>query len=80
MRYYFHIKATDTYVSDDEGMEFADAGAALEEAARAAREIAREMIPEIGVEAGTLDFRWIEVVDETGKSLFTVPIRNAYMH
>jgi hypothetical protein len=76
MRYYFHIKATDTYVSDDEGMELADAGTALEEAVRAAREIACEIIPE----AGASGFRWIEVIDETGESLFTVPIRNAYMH
>ena len=80
MRYYFHIKATDTHVQDDEGIELADAGAALEEAVKAAHEIARETIPEDGAEAPTLDFRWIEVVDETGVSLFTVPIRNAYMH
>ena len=76
MRYYFHIKAAGTLISDDEGMVFADAEAALDEAVRAAHEIARESAPE----AGTLDFRWIEVVDETGQTLFTVPIRNAYMH
>jgi hypothetical protein len=80
MRYYFHIKAMDTYIADDEGMEFADAGAALEEAVRAAHEIARETIPEAGAEASVFDFRWIEVADERGESLFTVPIRNVYMH
>ena len=80
MRYYFHIKATDTCVLDDEGIELADADAALEEAVRAAHEIAREITPEAGAEPRALDFRWIEVADETGVSLFTVPIRNAYMH
>ena len=76
MRYYFHIKTADTQILDDNGMEFVDDAAAFQEAVRAAHEISLEIIPE----AGVLNFRSIEVVDETGKCIFTLPIYNLSSH
>jgi hypothetical protein len=73
-RYFFHVYS-DTVALDDEGQELPSLSMAKEAAARAAREFAADAI----IERGQLSLRHrIEVEDEGGRPLFTLPFSAAF--
>jgi hypothetical protein len=65
-RYYFHLRGEDLLVEDLEGMDLPNLQAALEEVARANRELASE-----GTGVGGLAF---EVATREGRTLLKVPV------
>ncbi len=75
MRYYFHLRESESYVVDDEGLELADIKAVLAAATAAARSvIAAEAI------AGKLPLRSsIEVDDETGQRVLDLSFRETVL-
>jgi hypothetical protein len=70
MRYYFHIRINEGLIPDDEGTEILDADDAREKAVQSAHELAREF----PLGGGGVNLQSIEVVDETGRALFALPI------
>jgi hypothetical protein len=68
--YYFHIRNGDKLERDPDGMELPDMDAALAEALTVARELLGE-ISDLGREAV------IEVADEAGQTLLTLPFSDA---
>ena len=73
-RYFFHVYS-DTVALDDEGQELTSLSIAREAAVRAAREFAAEEI----TEGGQVSLRHrIEVEDENGRPLFTLPFSAAF--
>jgi hypothetical protein len=72
-RFYFHIRRGVQLVKDVEGVELSGLEAALEEATSAAREMVADMIRQ----GERIDGRSIEVIDEQGKLVLTVPLRSA---
>jgi hypothetical protein len=73
-RYFFHVYS-DTVALDDEGQELANLTIAREAAIRAAREFAAEEI--MGTGQISLRHR-IEVEDENGRPIFTLPFSAAF--
>jgi hypothetical protein len=70
-RYYFHLRHTDTLVSDDDGQELADVQAAR----IAALEIADDLLNEYAFSGVTDDpGRQIEVADASGQTVVIVPV------
>ncbi len=65
-RYFFHLRGEDLLVEDLEGMDLPNLHAALEEVARANRELASE-----GTGVGGLAF---EVATREGRTLLKVPV------
>ena len=73
-RYFFHVYS-DTVALDDEGQELPSLSIARDAAVRAAREFAADEI----AERGHLSLRHrIEVEDENGRPLFTLPFSAAF--
>jgi hypothetical protein len=70
-RYFFNIRQDKLLLEDDEGEEFANLDAARQEAIASAREILSEAA--FSGEAASLD-RKIEVADEAGETVLTIPI------
>ena len=72
-RYFFHLHECGTLLSDEEGQELADAGAARNQAMKEARSV---MSSE--VQAGKLCLSCcIEVVDEAQRPVLTLPFKEA---
>ena len=72
-RFFFNIHNGNGLTEDEEGREFADAGAAREEAVKGVRSIIAEEAKE-----GRVDLRGrIEVTDEAGGAVLAVPFRDA---
>jgi hypothetical protein len=73
-RYFFHVYS-DSVVLDEDGEELASPTLAREAAVRAAREFAAEEISK----RGELHLRHrIEVEDEQGRPIFTLPFSTAF--
>lgn len=73
-RYFFHVYS-DTVAIDEEGQELASLAIAREAAIRAAREFAAEEI----TSCGQISLRHrIEVEDENGRPIFTLPFSAAF--
>lgn len=73
-RYFFHVYS-DTLAIDDEGQELASVAIAREAAIRAAREFAAEEI----TARGEVSLRHrLEVEDEDGRPIFTLPFSAAF--
>ena len=72
MRYYFHIRAKEGLVPDDDGMEFDTVDAAREEALQSRRELSRESW-DTGPQGRLLS---IDVVDQTGTVIFSLPMHS----
>lgn len=73
MRYYFHLRESGDYVVDEEGLDLPDMAGVVAAATLAARSvIAGEAI------AGKVPLRSvIEVDDESGERVLTLPFREA---
>jgi hypothetical protein len=69
-RYFFHLRGEDLLVEDLEGMDLPNLHAALEEVARANRELASE-----GAGVGGLAF---EVATREGRTLLKVPVEESH--
>ena len=70
-RFHFHIRDGATLLEDREGADFASVDAAREDAAAASREVLAERL-----QAGQpLDGLQLEIRDEAGQLVATVPIR-----
>jgi hypothetical protein len=74
-RYFFHVRDGDEVLLDDEeGEEHAN----LDEVRKAATEGARDMLGEAALSGKAASLRQrIEVADETGKTVLTVPVGHA---
>jgi len=73
-RYFFHIYS-DTVALDEDGQELTSLSIAREAAVRVAREFAADEI----VQRGEVSLRHrIEVEDENGRPLFTLPFSAAF--
>ena len=73
-RYFFHVYS-DTVALDEDGQELTTLSIAREAAVRAARQFAADEI----VERGQVSLRHrIEVEDENGRPLFTLPFSAAF--
>jgi hypothetical protein len=73
-RYFFHVYS-DTVAIDEEGQELASLSIAREAAIRAARDFAAEEI----TSCGQISLRHrIEVEDENGRPIFTLPFSAAF--
>ena len=73
-RYYFHVYS-DTVALDENGEDLASVTIAREAAVRAAREFAAEEI----TKRGEVHLRYrIEVEDEQGRPVFTMPFSAAF--
>jgi hypothetical protein len=70
-RYFFNIRSEHTYISDAEGQDHEDLGAAREEAETAAREILSEAVKH----GQLIDSRKFEITDASGTVCATVPFR-----
>lgn len=70
MKYFFHVRARDGLIPDDDGSEFSTLEAAVKEAIATARELAAEF-PQ-GESGAKLEC--VNVVDETGRSACVLPI------
>ena len=74
-RYFFHLRDGDTLLPDDgEGREFPNLVAVRLEAIESARDILSEAA--LSGTAGSLH-QQIEVTDESGRTVLTMPIGNA---
>ena len=73
-KFYFNIRREDGLVSDEEGSEFADIAAAVEDAKASAREMIAEHI-RMG-DPAILDYAF-EIVDESGALLRTLAFSEA---
>jgi len=71
-RYFFNVRSENTYISDAEGQEHADLGAAKEEAKIAAR----EMLAEAVKRGHHIDNRRFEITDASGTVCATVAFRD----
>jgi hypothetical protein len=72
-KFYFHIRNGDRLARDAEGIELGDIDAVREEATVAAR----EMIAELVRQGGRIEGHSIEVTDEKGGIVLTIPFRSA---
>jgi hypothetical protein len=72
-KFYFHIRNGDRFAQDIEGVELNDIDAVHEEATVAAR----EMIAELVRQGGRIDGHSIEVTDDSGRVVLTIPFRSA---
>ena len=68
--FYFHVRHRDTRYDDTHGIEMHDIQAAWDHAHRDARSIA-----DAGLLAGSPDEQWMEIEDETGTVVATLPFR-----
>jgi hypothetical protein len=73
-RYYLHFVAGSQRIADRVGSEFPDNKAALEEAYRAAREMVAERV----LNGDTIEPESIEVVDEQGTLIDSVPLKSVF--
>jgi hypothetical protein len=71
-RYFFNIRSGQTYISDGQGQEHEDLGAAKEEAETAAREILSEAVRHGHV----IDGRKFEITDSSGTVCATIRFRD----
>src|SRR5258708_1004810 len=69
-RFYFHLRARDELVPDDEGIDLPDFSAARREAIEAARELLAEAIKEGRAEVPEA----FVIADEDGREIDTVPL------
>ena len=72
-RFFFNIRAGETYISDTEGQEHSGLSEAKEEAKTAAREILSEVVKFGEV----IDGRSFEITDTDGNLCATVPFSDA---
>ena len=70
-RFYFHLKAGDELVPDEEGIELPDVAAATREALLTARELLANAIKGGKVEVPEA----LVIADETGRTLGVLPLR-----
>ena len=68
-RFYFDVREGARFVPDDEGLEFEDLDVAEREAAKAAADIGRDLLPKGGSRNVT-----IEVRNEHGQRVLTVVV------
>jgi hypothetical protein len=73
-KYYLHLVAGSERIADTVGSEFPDNKAALEEAYRAAR----EMVAESVLNGDVIQPESIEVVDERGTLIESVPLKAVF--
>ena len=75
MRYYFHLRESESYVVDDEGLELIDTAAVLAAATAGARSViaGEAMQGKLPLHAS------IEVDDETGRRVLELPFREAVL-
>lgn len=72
-RYHFNIHNSVGFVPDEEGRELPDLDTAREEALKGARSLLAEEILQ-----GTVDLKGrLEILDEAGRLLFTIPFAEA---
>jgi predicted N-acetyltransferase YhbS len=72
-RYYFHIKDEAKTIRNEEGIEFHNLDAVREEATESARQLMSEEVRE----GHGPDGRVFVVTDEQGKTVLTVPFKDA---
>ena len=72
-RFYMHIRDGEELIVDAEGCTFPDIDAASEEARVAIREMLAERIRQGEV----IDGQAIEISDETGRTLMTIPFKDS---
>lgn len=70
--FYFHVRHRDTRYEDPHGIEMQDIHAAWEHAHRDARSIA-----DAGLLVGSPDEQWVEIGDDSGTVIATVPFQKA---
>ena len=68
-RFFFHMRDEDWLVEDPEGSELPD----LEAARAKAADVARDHIAARLGAGEALDFQWVEIWDDAGRMLETVP-------
>ncbi len=73
MRYHFHLRESQGYVSDEEGLELADLDAVRRAAVAGARSIISSEVMRGKLPLGTV----MEVEDEHGEPVFELPFRAA---
>jgi hypothetical protein len=71
-RYFFNLRSGDKFVPDVEGHDYANLGAAKEEAVIAAREILSELVKHGEVIDGSI----FEITDASGALCATIPFRD----
>ncbi|HWU56213.1 MAG TPA: hypothetical protein VN175_11975 [Rhizomicrobium sp.] len=76
MRYFLNIRTKDSLVLDDEGDVFSDIGQLLDHARNVASDLKREY-PDDGIDAWSIIPVALEVADETGTLIFTLPIHDS---
>lgn len=72
MRYYLNVRTDDALIVDDEVIELADLGDVAEEAVQAARDIVADRVKH----GERVDDAVFEVLDSSGATVMTVPIRS----
>jgi len=72
-RYFLHVRDGASLITDDQGMELPDLGAARQQALAAAREIISQAV----LKGEPLDGRVFEIADEAGTVLLLVPFSEA---
>lgn len=70
--FYFHVRQLSTRYEDPHGIEMPDVQSAWEHAHRDARSIAAT-----GLLGGSIDEQWMEISDDAGKVVATLPFRRA---
>jgi hypothetical protein len=68
-RFYFEVREGNSFIPDDEGLEFSDIGTAEREAAEAAASIARDRLPK-----GDARDITVEVLNEHRQRIITVTV------
>ncbi|NLS06963.1 hypothetical protein HGP14_27060 [Rhizobium sp. P32RR-XVIII] len=74
-KYYFHIRAGDEFVEDDEGIDLPDLAAVHEEAVNSAREVVADLVHR-GERIRSMQF---EIVDENGDLIAVFPFRSVVL-
>jgi hypothetical protein len=72
MRYYLNIRTGNELIIDDEGVDLPDLGDVAEEARQAARDILADRIKH----GEKVDDGIFEVLDASGATVMTIPIRS----
>lgn len=72
MRYYLNVRTDTELIVDDEGVELPDLGDAAEEALQAARDILADRVKH----GEKVDDGVFEVLDKSGTTVLTIPIRS----
>ena len=70
-RFFFHIRDHERWITDDEGMELID----LQEAVREMKRQILSMVEDAAREGEDISHQVMEVVDEDGQLLASVPFR-----